>query len=112
MKIVLTEKELINYIKKVIKEYELPESPAMRFYKMMVEKGYLNENSEVDLDIDTIQIFSLPYPAPEEYFINHDGSLIIIVPYLFEEQGGVEIQFDDDDDTEEWDENDEFNELS
>jgi hypothetical protein len=94
-KIRLSEDQLVKFIKNILKEVELPESPAMRFYKIMLEKGYLNENSEVDMDIDTIQIFSLPYPAPEEYFINHDGSIIIIVPYLFEEQGGVEIQFDD-----------------
>jgi len=101
MKIRLTERELVEYIKKVIKEYELPESPAMRVYKILMEKGVLNENSEVDLDIDTIQIFSLPYPAPEEYFTDFNGSIIIIVPYLFEDNGGVEIQFEDDDDSEE-----------
>mgnify|MGYP003333471192 FL=1 len=94
-KIRLSENQLVDFIKNILKEVELPESPAMRLYKIMLEKGYLNENSEVDMDIDTIQIFSLPYLAPEEYFINHEGSIIIIVPYLFEEQGGVEIQFDD-----------------
>ena len=94
-KIRLSEDQLVKFIKNILKEVELPESPAIRLYKIMLEKGYLNENSEVDMDIDTIQIFSLPYPAPEEYFINHEGLIIIIVPYLFEEQGGVEIQFDD-----------------
>ena len=101
MKIILTEGELIDYIKKVIKEYELPESPAMRVYKILLEQGYLNENSEVDLDVDTIEIFSLPYPAPEEYFTQFDGSIIIVVPYLFEDEGGVDIQFEDDNDSEE-----------
>jgi hypothetical protein len=101
MKIILTEGELIDYIKKVIKEYELPESPAMRVYNVLLEKGILNENSEVNLDVDTIQIFSLPYPAPEEYFTQFDGSILIVVPYLFEDEGGVEIQFEDDNDSEE-----------
>jgi hypothetical protein len=101
MKIILTEGELIDYIKKVIKEYELPESPAMRVYNVLLEKCILNENSEVNLDVDTIQIFSLPYPAPEEYFTQFDGSILIVVPYLFEDEGGVEIQFEDDNDSEE-----------
>lgn len=96
-KIRLTENQMVKFIKNILEqmEFELPESPAMRLYKMLLEKGYLNENSEVDLDIDTIEIYSMPYGTPEEYFTQYDGYLIILVPYLFEEDGGVEIQFED-----------------
>jgi hypothetical protein len=37
----------------------------------------------------------MPYGTPEEYFTQYDGYLIILVPYLFEDEGGVEIQFED-----------------
>jgi len=62
-KIRLTEDQMVKFIKNILEQMEfgLPESPAIRFYKMLLEKGYLNENSEVDLDIDTIQIYSMPY---------------------------------------------------
>jgi hypothetical protein len=65
-KIRLSENQLVGFIKNILEQFELPESPAMRFYKMLLEKGYLNENSEVDLDTDVIQIYSLPYGTPEE----------------------------------------------
>ena len=94
-KIRLSENQLVGFIKNNLEQFELPESPAMRFYKMLLEKGYLNENSEVDLDTDVIQIYSMPYGTPEEYFTQYDGYLIILVPYLFEDEGGVEIQFED-----------------
>lgn len=94
-KIRLSENQMVKLIKNILKEMELPESPAMRFYKMLLEKGYLNENSEVDLDTDVIHIYSMPYGTPEEYFTEYDGYLIILVPYLFEDEGGVEIQFED-----------------
>jgi|688.fasta_scaffold51584_4 hypothetical protein len=94
-KIRLSENQLVEFIKNILEQFELPESPAMRFYKMLLEKGYLNENSEVDLDTDVIQIYSMPYGTPEEYFTQYDGYLIILVPYLFEDEGGVEIQFED-----------------
>jgi len=94
-KIRLSENQLVRFIKNILEQIELPESPAMRFYKMLMEKGYLNENSEVDLDTDVIQIYSMPNGTPEEYFTQYDGYLIILVPYLFEDEGGVEIQFED-----------------
>ena len=96
-KIKLSENQLVKFIKNILEQMELqlPESPAMRFYKMLLEKGYLNENSEVDLDTDILYIYSMPYSVPEEYFTRYDGYLIILVPYLFEEEGGVEIQFED-----------------
>ncbi len=94
-KIRLSENQLVKLIKNILEHIELPESPAMRFYKMLLDKGYLNENSDVDLDTDVIQIYSMPYGTPEEYFTEYDGYLIILVPYLFEEEGGVEIQFED-----------------
>jgi hypothetical protein len=64
-KIRLSENQLVGFIKNILEQFELPESPAMRFYKMLLEKGYLNENSEVDLDTDVIQIYSMPYGTPE-----------------------------------------------
>jgi len=67
-KVRLNEGELIKLIKKIISEVELPESPARRFYNLLLQKGY---------------------------YLN------IIVPPLFEEEGGVEIQFEDYDETEE-----------
>ena len=96
-KIRLSENQLVKFIKNILEQMELqlPESPAMRFYKMLLEKGYLNENSEMDLDTDILYIYSMPYSVPEEYFTRYDGYLIILVPYLFEEEGGVEIQFED-----------------
>ena len=96
-KIRLSENQLVKFIRNILEQVQLPESPAMRFYKLLLEKGYLNENSEVDLDIDVIYIYSMPYDVPEEYFTQYDGYLIILVPYLFEEDGGVEIQFEDED---------------
>ena len=56
-KIRLSENQLVKFIKNILEQFELPESPAMRFYKMLLEKGYLNENSEVDLNTDVIQIY-------------------------------------------------------
>ena len=90
-KIRLSENQLVEFIKNILEQFELPESPAMRFYKMLLEKGYLNENSEVDLDTDVIQIYSMPYGTPEEYFTQYDGYLIILVPYLFEDENTEEV---------------------
>jgi hypothetical protein len=82
-----------NFIKKILREYDLPNSPAQRFYDYLLSKGYLNENSEVTMSIDTLYIYSLPYPAPEEFFTKHDGTIIILVPYLFEDEGMIKIIF-------------------
>ena len=95
MKIILSENQLSKLIKLLKEEIDLPDAPARRVYNILMEKGYLNENSEVNVGTDTLEIYSLPYPAPEEYFTDYDGYLIIVVPYLFEDEGGTEIQFED-----------------
>jgi len=97
----LNEGELIKLIKKIISEVELPESPARRFYNLLLQKGYVDYDTPVNIYTDTLELYGLSEGAPYEYFAQQDGYLNIIVPPLFEEEGGVEIQFEDYDETEE-----------
>jgi hypothetical protein len=94
-KIRLTEQGLIKLIKKVISEVELPESPARRFYNILLEKGYIDYDTPNNIYTDTLELYGLSEGAPYEYFSEQDGFLNILVPPLFEEEGGVEIQFED-----------------
>ena len=89
------------FIKKIISEVELPESPARRFYNLLLQKGYVDYDTPVNIYTDTLELYGLSEGAPYEYFAQQDGYLNIIVPPLFEEEGGVEIQFEDYDETEE-----------
>ena len=82
-------------------EVELPESPARRFYNLLLQKGYVDYDTPVNIYTDTLELYGLSEGAPYEYFAQQDGYLNIIVPPLFEEEGGVEIQFEDYDETEE-----------
>ena len=100
-KVRLNEGELIKLIKKIISEVELPESPARRFYNLLLQKGYVDYDTPVNIYTDTLELYGLSEGAPYEYFAQQDGYLNIIVPPLFEEEGGVEIQFEDYDETEE-----------
>ena len=100
-KVRLNEGELIKLIKKIISEVELPESPARRFYNLLLQKGYVDYDTTVNIYTDTLELYGLSEGAPYEYFAQQDGYLNIIVPPLFEEEGGVEIQFEDYDETEE-----------
>lgn len=100
-KVRLNEGELIKLIKKIISEVELPESPARRFYNLLLQKGYVDYDTPVNIYTDTLELYGLTDNAPYEYFAQQDGYLNIIVPPLFEEEGGVEIQFEDYDETEE-----------
>ena len=100
-KVSLNEGELIKLIKKIISEVELPESPARRFYNLLLQKGYVDYDTPVNIYTDTLELYGLSEGAPYEYFAQQDGYLNIIVPPLFEEEGGVEIQFEDYDETEE-----------
>ena len=36
-KIRLSENQLVGFIKNILEQFELPESPAMRFYKMLLD---------------------------------------------------------------------------
>ena len=100
-KVRLNEGELIKLIKKIISEVELPESPARRFYNLLLQKGYVDYDTPVNIYTDTLELYGLSEGAPYEYFAQQDGYLNILVPPLFEEEGGVEIQFEDYDETEE-----------
>lgn len=100
-KLRLNEGEVIKLIKKIISEVELPESPARRFYNLLLQKGYVDYDTPVNIYTDTLELYGLTDNAPYEYFAQQDGYLNIIVPPLFEEEGGVEIQFEDYDETEE-----------
>ena len=100
-KVRLNEGELIKLIKKIISEVELPESPARRFYNLLLQKGYVDYDTPVNIYTDTLELYGLSEGAPYEYFAQQDGYLNIIVPPLFEEEGGVEIQLEDYDETEE-----------
>ncbi len=100
-KLRLNEGEVIKLIKKIISEVELPESPARRFYNLLLQKGYVDYDTPVNIYTDTLELYGLTDKAPYEYFAQQDGYLNIIVPPLFEEEGGVEIQFEDYDETEE-----------
>jgi hypothetical protein len=100
-KIRLTEQSLIQFIKKIISEVELPESPARRFYNILIQKGYVDYDTPVNIYTDTLELYGLSDDAPHEYFAEQDGFLNILVPPLFEDEGGVEIQFEDYNETEE-----------
>ena len=100
-KIRLTEQSLIQFIKKIISEVELPESPARRFYNILLQKGYVDYDTPVNIYTDTLELYGLSDDAPHEYFVEQDGFLNILVPPLFEDEGGVEIQFEDYNETEE-----------
>ena len=100
-KIRLTEQSLIQFIKKIISEVELPESPARRFYNILLQKGYVDYDTPVNIYTDTLELYGLSDDAPHEYFAEQDGFLNILVPPLFEDEGGVEIQFEDYNETEE-----------
>ena len=100
-KVRLNEGELIKLIKKIISEVELPESPARRFYNLLLQKGYVDYDTPVNIYTDTLELYGLSEGAPYEYFAQQDGYLNIIVPPLFEEEGGVEIQFEDYDEIDE-----------
>ena len=99
-KIRLTEQSLIQFIKKIISEVELPESPARRFYNILLQKGYVDYDTPVNIYTDTLELYGLSDDAPHEYFAEQDGFLNILVPPLFEDEGGVEIQFEDYNETE------------
>jgi len=94
MKIKITESQF----KKIFEDIELPESPAIRFYKILLSSGYITKNTPVDVGLDTLDIYLLPEPAPHDYFTESGGYLIVVVPYLFEEEG-VEIQFESEDES-------------
>jgi len=100
-KVRLNEGELIKLIKKIISEVELPESPARRFYNLLLQKGYVDYDTPVNIYTDTLELYGLSDDAPHEYFAEQDGFLNILVPPLFEDEGGVEIQFEDYNETEE-----------
>ena len=100
-KIRLTEQSLIQFIKKIISEVELPESPARRFYNILIQKGYVDYDTPVNIYTDTLELYGLSDDAPHEYFAEQDGFLNILVPPLFEDEGGIEIQFEDYNETEE-----------
>jgi hypothetical protein len=91
-KIRLTEQGLIKLIKKVISEVELPESPARRFYNILLEKGYIDYDTPNNIYTDTLELYGLSEGAPYEYFSEQDGFLNILVPPLFEEEGGEHWQ--------------------
>ena len=91
MKIKITE----NQLKNIVEQISLPKSPGRRFYRELLKKGYLDRTTPVNVYTDTLEIYKLPEGAPNEFFEETDGYVIVVVPYLFEDEG-VEIQFESD----------------